>query len=156
MRSLLADSDFFQFVAMVIILTIVAIFSWVRKTIERVQRQQKGSGQAVDVGKAVREQLTKYMRAAGQLPPETPPAAPAPPPQAPAPEGRELRPAVREAAKPAVVVKRKGSARRLAVQRIPMAVSRPSRFTPRDVKRAVVQAELLGPPIALRKDYRLF
>jgi hypothetical protein len=155
MRSLLADADFFQFVAMVIIFTIVAVFSWVRKTMEKLQRQQKGSGKPVDVGKAVREQLTKYMRAAGQLPPEAPPAAPAPAPAAPPPVSRAQQPVVREAPKPAVVKKRR-PARRLKATKRAIAKSRPSRFTPRDVKRAVVQAELLGPPLALRKDYRLF
>jgi len=154
--AILADSDLFQFVAMVLILTVVAVFSWVRKTIEKIQRQQKAQGgQPVDVGKAVREQLQKYMRAAGQLPPEAPPAAPAPPPTVPEPPRRE--PLVRREPTPAVIAKAPGYKFRRVMPREEVVVAvRHSRFTPRDVKKAIVQAEILGPPMAMRRDYRLF
>jgi hypothetical protein len=162
MRVLLADADFFQFVAMVLILTVIAIFSWVRKTIEKVQREQKGKGQSVDVGQAVRQQLQKYMRAAGQLPPEAPPAAPAapappaPPPAARKPDAHLSKSLEREQTVPAVVLRRRApSARRLKSSKQVTLMVRQSKFTPRDVKRAIVQAEILGPPMALRKDYRL-
>ena len=70
MNGLLADADLIQFIAMVVVLSLVAISTWIRKTIEKAQ-QGKGKG-PIDVGKAVRQQLDKYMRAAGQLPPEAP------------------------------------------------------------------------------------
>ena len=155
MDGLLGVEDFIQFVATLVVLVLVAVSTWIRKTIEKA-RQEEGKGKPVDVGKAVRQQLDKYMRAAGQLPPKAPPA---PQPEAKpvptaAPVAREpLAPAV--APRPAVVVRKKR--RRIApAPTVGKTVHRPSKFTPQDVKRAVVQAELLGPPLALRKDYRLF
>ncbi|MEN8148999.1 MAG: hypothetical protein ABFS86_04205 [Planctomycetota bacterium] len=164
MKGLLADTDFLQLVITVIVLVLIAVSTWVRKSFERMQ--QRDGAKPVDVGKAVREQLDKYMRAAGQLPPERPAPSPAPHPvpgdQAePAPTPVPTREAIRDRPSleplPAMVVPERPKRRRLTpTPTVVKRVHRLSKFSPQDVKRAVVQAELLGPPMALRKDYRLF
>ena len=157
MNGLLAEADLIQFIAMVVVLSLVAISTWIRKSIEKMQQRQ---GKPVDVGQAVRNQLDKYMRAAGQLPPEQPAAPPtaAPVPAAkaaPPPRPSWDRPVAEPA--PAIVAPPKRQFRALANrQKTIRTVHHTSKFSPQDIKRAVVQAELLGPPIALRKDYRLF
>lgn len=149
MNGLLADSDLIQFIAMVVVLALVGVSTWIRKTIEKMQ--QREGGKPIDVGRAVRQQLDKYMRASGELPAERP----APPVAQPPAEPVRARPVAEP--RPAVVVAKEPRRRRAApAKKRAVRTRRSLHLGARDVKRAVVTAELLGPPLALRKDYRLF
>jgi hypothetical protein len=162
--------DFVQFVVMVLILGVVAVFTWVRKTIEKMREGGEG-GKPVDVAKSVRAQLQKYMQAAGHLDPmskrptgvvvteegvpaetKAPPVQPAAQVFRPAPE--KPKPVIVEA-HPERLTKRRALKNRTAAATIAVETRR-HYLGRQDVRRAIVMAELLGPPVANRKDYRLF
>jgi hypothetical protein len=47
-------------------------------------------------------------------------------------------------------------AEELALKKAAAKVARPRTLTRGSIRRAVILAELLGPPVAMRRDYRLF
>lgn len=165
--------DFLEFAITVLLLALVAVATLVRKAIEKASAGEKGK--KIDLGKAVQTQLSKYMRAfqgtatlPGQPPARTPtPEAPAEPP---APVEERLAPLI-SAPPPMPVGKprrrrpKADETRRLVAKGRPLAErtkavvgarSELLRVSKNDVRRAIILAELLGPPMAAREDYRLF
>ena len=152
----------------VIILAIVAIATLIRKAVEKATSGEKGK--RINLAQVVQRELRKYMGA-----PEKPVSGPPAPPPEQAARPQPTRPLV-----PALVVappearprvsRESDPVRRLVDGRVsldatsaaPSATDRAhaSKFAPTldraALKKAVVMAEVLGPPTALREDYRLF
>ncbi|MHC4471471.1 MAG: hypothetical protein ACYS99_10950 [Planctomycetota bacterium] len=165
--------DFLEFAITVLLLALVAVATLVRKAIEKASAGEKGK--KIDLGKAVQTQLSKYMKAfqgtaalPGQPPARTPaPEAPAEPPA----RVEERRAPLISMPPPMPVEKprrrrpKAHDTRRLAARGRPLAERTKAEFVARaelfrvsrnDVRRAIILAELLGPPMAARENYRLF
>jgi outer membrane biosynthesis protein TonB len=165
--------------AYVIILAIAGLFALVRKAIEKASSGEKGKD--MDLADEVQKQIRRYMRDGEggaptttaptpppvdtqerptpprPLPAERPrpaPAKPKPPPPRPRPEPQRTR----KRPEPALLtgLRPKRVARPALVAVLPTHGGGRIRLTPGKVREAVVTAELLGPPLALRDDYRLF
>jgi hypothetical protein len=162
--------DSFGYIAYLLILAIVGIVTVIRKVFERSASGEPGK--KFDLARAVQDQIDRYMKAGsgtrmgtgglgGQEPPapvatagppvpvmttrQPPPPVRKPPPRKPVPVQVEAPGILRqslasEAGLPAIVQRRK----------------RRPKLTVKEVKKAVLMAEILGPPMAERRDYRLF
>jgi len=170
--------DIPDFAIYVLILAVVAIVSLVRKAIEKASSGEKG--RKIDLGKSVHSQLKRYMDAMDPSRREAPPAPPAEPPvsRPPAvPAATRLPPPAPEARRPAPLSDRPrppvaSSAARLGHLEKPKwqrdleakarrrRARRPAEIkaalTGKELRHAVLLAELLGPPVSERQDYRLF
>lgn len=178
MGFLLQGTDFVIEIIWLAIILLAGFFTWVKKIIEKKMSEGREGepGKKVDVGSAVRAQIEKYMRAAegsrigrqvGAIPEaEAPPPRPAAPPVArPAPRPVPAAEAVREIEKkivrPAPAAPGYASAFKTTT---PAALSLRARtrrraqlrLTKKNVKAAIVLAEVMGPPVGMRSDYRLF
>ena len=176
--------DLLTYAVYLIILVIVGITHLVKKAIEKARKGETGKG--INLAKTVQDQIDRYRDRVrertgvggflGQFIPEEE-AAPRPPP--PPPQEAPARPATPPPLRPAreAVVPRmpapevrprafwkdaeveaaaKSSAKREAAAAVALAARGPIRLNQNDIRRAVVMAELLGPPVAERDEYRLF
>ncbi len=161
-----------EFVVYVILLALVGLFTLVRKLVEKATAGEEG--RKIDIARAVHERIRKYMgeEAAGPglptlgsifgqtpAPPSTP-TAPASAPPAPA-RGEKSVPRLvpaREPTVPMVVAPRRALAdtTAAAIVSLPVRVGPRIRLRRDNLREAVVLAELMGPPVAMRPTYRLF
>ena len=170
--------DIPDFAIYVLILAVVAIVSLVRKAFEKASSGQKGK--KIDLGKSVHAQLKRYMEAMDPSRREAPPASPAEAPvsRPPAvPAATRLPPPAPQAAAPAAESERPGPATSISRRRLPhlrkpkweldletkekrRRARRPAEIkaalTGKELRHAVLLAEILGPPVSERQDYRLF
>ena len=163
----------YDFVVWVVLLALVAVFTLVRKVIEKASSGERGK--KIDLGKAVQAQLSKYMKAiegTSSMFPSTPaktteestaPVAPPVAPTATAPTRRAPPPLPAERARakpkkilrrPLITTKRRPLSERTSAPDLHHPTVR--RLSGKDVRRAIVLAEVLGPPVSERKEYRLF
>jgi hypothetical protein len=174
--------DLTEFAIWVILLALMAFFTWVRKTIEKTAAGKEG--QKVDVAKAVQEKLRPYMEperggrrpiggiaglfldpaqtadaeptpASRQVAPLVPTAGPPAPPRLPAaqPLATEVPERVLLWHRPQLRTEALGGATVVSHRRHDRFDRRAIRVS---LRHAVIFAEILGPPIAERgSDHRL-
>jgi hypothetical protein len=154
-----------QFLLYVVILAIVAISTIVKKVFERAAT--KDGEKKVDLREAVREQLRRYM-GEGQAPPGPFPGRPVAPP----PESARPPPPARPVAAAPSVAAAKGQPPPLPQGQISTALAEEDRppislppvnvtstvgllFSRGELRRAILLAEVLGPPVSERSKDRL-
>ena len=176
--------DAITLVLYLVIIAIVGVVTLIRKVMEN--RGSGEDGKRVSLAEAVQEQMNRYLKGGppGRLggrgwggedeertdrpPPQAPPVlltreAPpqTPPPRSPPePAGRRTPAPVPRRVKPGIDAMRTLVQQSAAPEVVVRSGSRYGRnrgkVTRKDLRKAVLLAEILGPPVAERREYRLF
>jgi hypothetical protein len=180
MTAILLASGDEAYILYVIILALVGIATLVRKAIEKATSGQKGK--RIKLAEVVQRELRKYMEGPQPQPPTSAgeeKAAEAAAPAASEPAARPhaasarstLRPAAEPAARPPLRrAREEGKVPALVAERRPLEFSaaaagaKYATFSARllvgrdrtSLRKGIVMAEILGPPVSERRDHRLF